>query len=177
MNYGNIKTCDIANGTGVRTTLFVSGCRHHCKGCFQPQTWDFSYGEKFTKETEDRLIRECRPSYIEGLTLLGGEPMEPENQRALMPFLRRFREELPGKTVWCYTGYLWEELTGAERRDENGPRCEVTDEILQLLDILVDGEFVEEQKSLMLKFRGSANQRIINVRQSLQCGTVILWGA
>jgi len=172
MNYGNIKTCDIANGVGVRTTLFVSGCTHHCKNCFQPETWSFDYGQPFTTETEDYLLKELSPGYIAGLTLLGGEPMEPDNQRRLLPFLKRLRSELPGKTVWAYSGYLWEELTG---QTPSRCRCEVTDELLSLLDVLVDGEFVEELHDITLRFRGSSNQRLIHVPLSLKTGTVIPW--
>ncbi len=170
MHYGNIKKCDIANGTGIRTVLFVSGCTHHCKGCFQPQTWDFGYGEEYTAETESEIINSLRPSYVHGLTLLGGEPMEPDNQRALMPLLRRIRKELPEKTIWCYSGYTWEELTGESRA-----RCEVTDEMISLLDVLVDGEFVEEKKNISLQFRGSENQRLIDVPKTLAKGEVVAW--
>ncbi len=186
MNYGAIKTCDIANGIGVRTVLFVSGCTNRCEGCFQPETWDFSYGKPFTRETEDELIRSCRPAYINGLTLLGGDPMEPSNQRALVPFLHRFRRECPGKTVWCFTGFCWEELTGKESRprcetspphcEVSHPRCEVTDEMLSLIDVLVDGRFVLAKKDISLRFRGSSNQRILDVKRSLAEGKPILWG-
>ena len=139
MHYGEIKNCDIANGLGVRVTLFVSGCTNHCENCFQPQTWDFCYGKPFTSETEDELIRLLSPDYINGLTLLGGEPFEPKNQRALLPFLRRVRRELPQKTIWSFTGFTWEELHGPTAY----PRCEVTDELLSLLDVLVDGRYVD----------------------------------
>ena len=172
MFYGNIKKTDIADGTGVRVSLFVSGCRHHCKGCFQPETWDFAYGKPFTTETEEELLEALRPSYIDGLSLLGGEPMEPENQRALLPFLRRVRKELPEKTIWCYSGYTWEELNGTAH-GPHPPRCEETEEILFLLDVLVDGEFVEAEKSLLLKFRGSANQRLLDVPKSLAAGSPV----
>ena len=173
MNYGNIKTRDIADGVGVRVTLFVSGCTHHCKNCFQPQTWDFSFGRPFTADTEDFILRELEPYFVAGLTLLGGEPFEPDNQRALLPFLRRVRETLPGKTIWAYSGYTWEELTGAV---PSRGRCECTDEMLSLLDVLVDGPFIEEEKNITLRFRGSANQRIIDVPQSLRGGAIALWG-
>jgi len=163
MNYGEIKNFDIANGEGVRVSLFVSGCTHHCKGCFNPETWNFEYGKPYTKETEDSIIKMLSFPYTDGLTLLGGEPFEPQNQRVLVGLLRRVREELPDKNVWCYSGYLFEELTGESRA-----RCEVTDEMLSLIDILVDGEFHEEQKDITLVFKGSSNQRIIDVKKSLQ---------
>ena len=170
MNYGAIKYCDIANGIGIRTVLFVSGCTHHCKGCFQPQTWDFSYGQPYTKDTEQQLLDSLAPSYIHGLTLLGGEPMEPDNQRALLALLRRLKAEQPTKTVWCYSGYTYGELTGISRA-----RCEVTDEMLSLIDVLVDGEFVLEKKNISLRFRGSENQRIIDLLRTREEGSVVLW--
>ncbi len=170
MNYGTIKFCDIANGIGIRTVLFVSGCTHHCKGCFQPETWDFDYGQPYTKETEQRILDSLAPSYIHGLTLLGGEPMEPDNQRALLSLLRRLKAEYPTKTVWCYSGYTYEELTGESRA-----RCEVTSEMLLLIDVLVDGEFVLGQKNISLRFRGSENQRIIDLPKTRDQGTVVLW--
>lgn len=170
MNYCNIKYCDIANGEGVRTTLFVSGCTNHCEECFQPETWDFHYGEPFTKEIEDRIIASLRPSYVNGLTLLGGEPFEPSNQRALLPFLHRVRRECPDKSIWCFTGFtLDKELW----KDGSHPRCEATDEMLSLIDVLVDGRFVRALKDISLKFRGSSNQRIIDVKKSLEQGTVV----
>lgn len=172
MRYGSIKKCDIANGVGVRTVLFVSGCTHHCKGCFQPETWDFSYGEPYTEATEKEIIDSLRPSYVNGLTLLGGEPFEPQNQRALVGLLRRVRRELPEKTIWSFSGYTWEELTGKSRA-----RCEVTDEMLSMLDVLVDGEFVEEKRNISLRFRGSENQRLIDVPRSLAAGHIVLWDA
>ena len=171
MHYGEIKNCDIANGLGVRVTLFVSGCTNHCENCFQPQTWAICYGKPFTSETEDELIRLLSPDYINGLTLLGGEPFEPKNQRALLPFLRRVRRELPQKTIWSFTGFTWEEL----HTPGSYPRCEVTDELLSLLDVLVDGRFVEALHDISLRFRGSSNQRIIDVRKTLASGTLPLW--
>ena len=162
MYYGEIKNCDIANGEGVRVTLFVSGCTNHCEHCFQPQTWDFDYGQPFTSETEQQLLDLLAPSYIQGLTLLGGEPFEPRNQRELLPFVRNFKALYPAKTVWCYSGYTWEQLTGKE---PSPARCEVTDELLALLDVLVDGEFVEAEKDLTLQFRGSRNQRILELKR------------
>ena len=172
MHYGNIKTRDIADGVGVRVTLFVSGCRNHCKNCFQPETWAFDYGSPFTAETEDYILRELAPDFVDGLTLLGGEPGEVENQRGLVPFLRRVRRELPNKTIWCYSGFTWEQLTGAE---PSRCRCEVTDEFLSLLDVLVDGPFVEELHDITLLFRGSSNQRLIDVPKTLKNGAVTLW--
>lgn len=172
MNYCNIKPRDIADGVGVRVTLFVSGCRNHCKNCFQPETWDFGYGKPFTAETEDYLLEQLAPDFISGLTLLGGEPFEPENQPGLLPFLKRLRAELPGKTVWAYSGFTWEELTGAIPAR---CRCAVTDEMLSQLDVLVDGRFVEELKDIRLQFRGSSNQRLIDVPATLRTGTVTAW--
>ncbi len=171
MHYGEIKNCDIANGEGVRVTLFVSGCTNRCKNCFQPQTWDFSYGSPFTEKTEAELLRLLEPAYINGLTLLGGEPFEPENQRALLPFLRRVREKLPRKTIWAFTGFTWEQL----HTDGSHPRCEVTDELLALVDILVDGRFEEALYDISLRFRGSSNQRIIHVPRTLASGIITLW--
>ena len=170
MNYGTIKFCDIANGIGIRTVLFVSGCTHHCRGCFQPETWDFGYGQPYTEETERQILASLAPSYIHGLTLLGGEPMEPDNQRALLPLLRRLKTEYPTKTVWCYSGYTYEELTGVSRA-----RCEVTDEMLGYIDVLVDGEFVLEKRNISLRFRGSDNQRLIDLPRTREQGTVVLW--
>jgi anaerobic ribonucleoside-triphosphate reductase activating protein len=170
MYYGNIKNCDIADGLGVRVTLFVSGCTHHCRGCFQPETWDFKFGEPYTRETEDRLLSMLAPGYIDGLTLLGGEPMEPENQRALLPLLRRVRAERPGKNVWCYTGYTLE----TDLLSDSRARCEATDEMLSLIDVLVDGEFIEDRKNISLSFRGSENQRIIDMKKTLETGRAVL---
>ena len=171
MYYGEIKNCDIANGEGVRVTLFVSGCTNHCKNCFQPQTWDFEYGQPFTEETEQYLLELLSPSYINGLTLLGGEPFEPENQRVLVPFLRRVRAAYPEKNIWSFSGFTYEELT----TDGTHPRCEVTDEFLSLLDVLVDGRFVEELKDISLRFRGSRNQRVIDMNKTRETGTITIW--
>ena len=168
MYYGEIKHCDIANGEGVRVTLFVSGCTNRCKNCFQPQTWAFDYGQPFTAETEARLLDLLSPDYINGLTLLGGEPFEPENQRALLPFLRRVRARYPGKTIWSYTGFTYEELL----TPGSHPRCEATDELLSLLDVLVDGRYVEELKDISLRFRGSSNQRLIDLAATRRAGAV-----
>lgn len=196
MYYGNIKYNDIANGIGVRTSLFVSGCRHHCKGCFQPQTWEFDYGELFTTKEEEQIAASLREDYVAGLTVLGGEPMEAENQEALYPFLKRIRQEFPDKSIWIYTGYLWEELTaeaphaeGSVQTEaspaEGNPqkvflehrrycRCKWTLPILRVIDILVDGEFHEAEKDLSIRFRGSRNQRLIDVQESLKSGEVVL---
>ena len=163
MNYGEIKKCDIADGIGVRVSLFVSGCTHCCEGCFNEMTWDFGYGQPFTRETEDTLLEYLSPDYIKGLTLLGGEPMEPENQRVLLPFLRRVREKFPHKTIWCYTGCVLETQLLAESRW----RCECTDEMLSMIDVLVDGEFVLARRNISLAFRGSDNQRIIDLKRTL----------
>ena len=169
MNYGEIKNFDIANGEGVRVSLFVSGCTHHCKNCFNKETWAFDYGKPFTAEVEDKLLSELAPDYINGLSLLGGEPFEPSNQAELLPFLRRVRERFPDKTIWCYTGYLFDK----ELLSESRARCEHTDEMLSLIDVLVDGRFVQELYSITLQFRGSSNQRIIDVQKSLTQGRVV----
>ena len=159
MNYGNIKECDIADGPGVRVSLFVSGCRHHCKGCFNKETWDFDYGMPYTKETGDEIIRLLAPSYIQGITLLGGEPFEPENQKELAGLLKRVRETYPDKDIWCYTGYLYD----VDLPEGGRVHTEVTEEMLSYIDVLVDGEFIEEEKDVTLVFRGSRNQRIIEL--------------
>lgn len=161
MNYANIKKTDIADGEGVRVSLFVSGCRNHCKGCFNQETWDFAFGRPFTEETENELIDALAPSYISGLTVLGGEPFEIENQRSLLPFLRRVRKTYPQKTIWCYTGYVYDTdiLPSSARR-----HCEATDEMLSLINVLVDGPFILEKKNISLQFRGSENQRILKLR-------------
>ena len=171
MHYGEIKKLDVANGAGVRVTLFVSGCTNHCENCFQPQTWDFCYGQEFTKDTEEQIINMLAPSYINGLTLLGGEPFEPENQRALLPFVKLVKETYPNKNIWAFTGFTLEQL----KEKEPHPRCEATDELLILSDILVDGRFEKDKKNLMLKFRGSSNQRIIDLPKSLAANEIILW--
>jgi anaerobic ribonucleoside-triphosphate reductase activating protein len=170
MYYGALKKTDIANGPGVRVSLFVSGCRHHCKECFNPETWSFTYGEEFTDFTASEIVQALQPDYIHGITILGGEPFEPENQRGLIAFYRQLRAKCPGKTVWVYTGYTLEQ----DLLSEGSVRTEVTDEILSLIDVLVDGEFVLEQKNITLKFRGSENQRIINMPESLSQGRTVL---
>ena len=171
MHYGEIKKCDLANGEGVRVSLFVSGCTHHCPGCFNQDTWDFSYGKEYTDETEQEIIEALSPDYINGLSLLGGEPFEPQNQQVLVQLLRKVREQYPQKTIWCYSGYLFDR----ELLSESRARCEYTDEMLSMIDILVDGRFVEKLKDIRLVFRGSSNQRIIDVKKSLNNGEVILW--
>lgn len=169
MYYGEIKNFDIANGEGIRVSLFVSGCTHNCKGCFNPETWDFSYGKPYTAETEQSIIDMLSFEYVDGLSLLGGEPFEPDNQRELVKLLRRIRNELPHKNVWCYTGYTLEsDLLGDSRA-----RCEVTNEMLSMIDVLVDGEFKEELKDISLAFRGSSNQRIIDLKKTLQSGETV----
>lgn len=170
MNYGEIKNYDIANGEGVRVSLFVSGCTHHCKNCFNPETWNFEYGKPFTKETENYIIECLKPDYIDGLSLLGGEPFEPQNQAVLLPLLRRVRAELPDKNIWCYTGYLFDK----ELLSDSRARCEYTDEMLSLIDVLVDGEFEQDLYDISLSFRGSSNQRIIDVKTSLENGEIKL---
>lgn len=171
MHYGEIKKCDIANGEGVRVSLFVSGCTHHCPGCFNQDTWDFGYGRAYTDETEQEILDALSPSYISGLTLLGGEPFEPANQEVLVRLLRKVRIRYPQKTIWCYTGYLFDR----ELRGESRARCAHTDEMLSMLDVLVDGRFVEAKKDIRLVFRGSSNQRIIDVKKSLETGEVVPW--
>ena len=171
MHYGEIKNCDIANGLGVRVTLFVSGCTNHCENCFQPQTWAFDYGKPFTRAIEDEIIESLKPPYVRGLTLLGGEPFEPENQRVLAPFLKRVREECPGKDIWCFTGYT---LDG-ELWKESRARCECTEEMLSQIDVLVDGRYVDALRNLALTFRGSENQRIIDLNQTRAQGKIVLW--
>ena len=171
MNYGQVYYNDVANGIGCRTALFVSGCTHHCKGCFNEMTWDFNYGVPYTKEVEDEIVESLKPEYIAGLTILGGEPMEVVNQKEIRPLIERIKREVPKATIWIYSGYLWEELT-----DPDNKRChsEDTDTILSMTDVLVDGEFMLDKKNLMLRFRGSENQRIIDVKATLEKGEVVL---
>lgn len=166
MNVATIKKNDIANGVGVRVSLFVSGCRHRCKNCFNREAWDFAYGEPYTDEIQQRILDACDHGYVAGLSLLGGEPFEPENQETLIGLLRAFRERFPDKTVWCYSGFTFEELNSATVGDHSK-------DLLSLLDVLVDGKFVEEKKDLSLLFRGSSNQRILDVPRSLECGAPV----
>lgn len=171
MRYGNIKYFDIADGEGVRTTLFVSGCTHCCKGCFQPETWDFDYGEVFDERVENEILESLAKSYVDGLTVLGGEPMEPENQEVLVDFLGKVRTLYPEKTIWMYTGDLFENLVDPSY----ARRTPHTDAILSCLDVLVDGPFVEARRDITARFRGSSNQRIIDVPATLAAGSVIEW--
>ena len=168
MNYADIRPIDVANGPGVRVSVFVSGCTHHCKECFNPETWDFGYGQPFGEEQIREILADLSKPYIHGLSILGGEPFEPQNQGAVLELVRRAREEFPEKDIWCYSGYLFENLAagqvGAHSRT-----------LLGLLDVLVDGPFVLEQKELSLRFRGSANQRLIDVPASLEAGQVLIW--
>lgn len=168
MNYATIKNCDIANGPGVRVSLFVSGCTHHCPGCFNEVAWDFDYGEPFTGETIETILTMLRPAYIRGLTLLGGEPFEPQNQGAVVELLRRIKKEMPEKSIWAFSGYLFD-------RDILSGRLGDTSEYLSYLDVLVDGPFIEAKKNLSLRFRGSENQRLIDVPASLAAGKIVLW--
>ena len=170
MNFATIKKRDIADGPGVRVSLFVSGCTHRCEGCFNEIAWDFDYGAPFTEAVQQELLEALAPDYIQGLTLLGGEPFEPENQRALLPFLKRVREAFPQKNIWCYSGYTLDQLQGESRA-----RCEVTDEMLSLLDVLVDGRFVLAKKNIRLRFRGSENQRLIDMNKTRETGEIVLW--
>ena len=171
MNYSIIKDCDIANGPGVRVSLFVSGCTHHCEGCFNQETWDFQYGQPFTEQIIDRILDALAPGYIAGLSLLGGEPLEYENWRALLPLLRLVKERFPGKNVWCYTGYLFDEDI-VEKFCSQWPEMA---EFLKYIDVIVDGEFILARKNISLPFRGSENQRIIRVKESLVTGEIVLW--
>ena len=171
MNYALIKNCDIANGPGVRVSLFVSGCTHHCKGCFNQIAWDFDYGQPFTQDTVDEILDMLSPNYIKGLTLLGGEPFEPQNQGALVDLLNQVKGKYPEKSIWVFTGYLFD-------KDILGGRIgqpDIIHEYLRNVDVLVDGPFIEEKKDLMLRFRGSSNQRLIDVQASLRENQVVLW--
>ena len=170
MNVGEIKTFDVANGTGIRVTVFVSGCTNHCEGCFQPQTWDFGYGEPYTEKTEDFILSELKKPQYKGLTLLGGEPFEPENQKELVKLVRRVKEEFTNRDIWAFTGFIYD-------RDLVPGGCrytDVTDEMLDCIDILVDGPFIEKKRNLCLKFRGSENQRIIDLKETRKTGKIVL---
>lgn len=171
MHYGNIKLNDIANGEGIRVSLFVSGCTNHCKECFNPETWNFEYGKPFTEETEQFILDNLKSDFVNGLTLLGGEPFEPKNQAVLLPFVKKVRETYPNKNIWAYSGFRFEDellKPGAY------PHCEHTLELLKNIDILVDGRFDRDLKKITLNFRGSSNQRIIDVQQSLKQNQVVL---
>ena len=170
MNYANIKYNDIANGEGIRTSLFVSGCTHHCKGCFNQEAWDFNYGNVFNEETQNQILKSLEPNWINGLTLLGGEPMEPANQKGLLEFVKKVKTLYPNKTIWCFSGYLFDK----ELLNESRARCQWTDEFLSFIDVLVDGKFMLEEKDISLRFRGSRNQRIIDVQKSLQENKIVL---
>lgn len=170
MHYATIKNCDIANGPGVRVSLFVSGCTHHCKGCFNEVAWDFDYGEPFTQDTVNTILDMLKPDYVRGLTVLGGEPFEPQNQGAVLELLRAIKAKYPEKSIWAFSGYLFERITSGTLGD-----WEITREYLSYLDVLVDGPFVEEKKNLNLRFRGSENQRLIDVPASLRENKVVLW--
>lgn len=171
MNYATIKNCDIANGPGVRVSLFVSGCTHHCKGCFNQIAWDFDYGMPFTQQTIDEILKMLQPAYIKGITLLGGEPFEPQNQPALVDLLRQIKATYPDKSIWAYSGYLFDrDILPGHLGDPA-----ITRELVSYLDVLVDGPFILEQKNLSLRFRGSSNQRIIHIPLSLERGEVVLW--
>ncbi len=172
MYYGELKKCDIANGAGVRVTLFVSGCTNHCKDCFQPQTWDFCYGKPYTAETESEICAELEKSFVCGLTVLGGEPFEPRNQRELVKLLKLVKDRYPEKSIWVFTGFT---LDGELLQDGSYPHCEVTDEMLSYIDILVDGRFVAELKDISLQFRGSRNQRVIDLNKTRETGTITIW--
>ena len=173
MNYAKIKKCDVANGPGVRVSLFVSGCNHHCKNCFNREAWDFNYGNNFTEKEENQIIEDLKPDYITGLSLLGGEPFERQNQEGLAPLVKKVKQEYPDKKIWCYTGFTFDkqilgEMVGQENR-------ETTKQMLENIDYIVDGRFVEELKNPSLKFKGSSNQRIIDVKKSLEQNEVVLW--
>lgn len=171
MNYAGIKYTDIANGLGCRTVLFVSGCRNHCKDCFQPHTWDFNYGEPFDEQVQQEILDSLAPIYVQGLTLLGGEPFEPENQMELVKFVRKVKEQYPKKDIWAFTGYVYDvDLIEGGRK-----YCEVTYELLSMIDVLVDGPFIAEQKDLTLKFRGSRNQRVLNMKETREKGEIVLY--
>ena len=171
MNYADIKKIDVANGEGVRVSLFVSGCNHHCKGCFNQCAWDFNYGKEFDQHVQDVLIEESNSPFIQGFTFLGGEPMEVANQKALRPFIERIRKELPDKDIWIYSGYTYEELT-----DPNNERCygKDTDAILAMTDVLVDGRFDWQKKDITLRFKGSSNQRVIDIPATRESGNIVL---
>lgn len=170
MNYAEIKYNDISNGPGVRTSLFVSGCTHHCPGCFNEIAWDFNYGKEFTQDTINTILKSLEPDYIAGLTLLGGEPFEYSNQQGLLPLLKQARQHFPNKDIWCFTGYLFDK----DILEKMCPKWEITGELLSYIDVLVDGRFMESLKNLNLKFKGSENQRTILVPESLKSNKIVL---
>ncbi len=173
MNYAKIKNCDVANGPGVRVSLFVSGCNHHCKNCFNREAWDFNYGDEFTSKQEEEIIEDLKPDYITGLSLLGGEPFEQANQEGLAPLVKKVKETYPNKKIWCYTGFTFDkQILGQMIQEEHR---ETTKEMLENIDYIVDGRFVEELKDPKLRFRGSSNQRIIDVKKSLEQNDIVIW--
>ncbi len=171
MNYADIKQYDVANGLGIRVSLFVSGCTHHCKNCFNKETWDFHFGNPFTEAEIEKILEYLKPSYVSGLSLLGGEPFEPENQPGLLPLVKKVKETYPEKNIWCYTGYLFDEDICGKMMDE----VPETKELLAYIDVLIDGPFIEERKNLKIRFRGSDNQRIIDVKKTMEAGEIVLW--
>lgn len=173
MNYATIKWCDIANGEGVRISLFVSGCTHYCKNCFNQVAWDFNYGQPFDEEIENKILKELSSDYIAGLSILGGEPFEPQNQSALLPFIQQVKARYPNKPIWCYTGYTLNEISGELIETSKNTSC--TKKLISLIDVLIDGAFVEELKDIRLKFRGSSNQRVIDVQKTLSQKQCILY--
>ena len=173
MNYATIKWTDIANGEGVRISLFVSGCTHRCRNCFNEVAWDFTYGDLFDETVENKIIQELASSYIAGVSLLGGEPLEPQNQKALLPFIKKIKNAYPDKTIWCYTGFVFDEKSGLLK--ETQKNTEWTKELISMFDVLVDGAYIEELKDIRLKFRGSSNQRVIDVKKTLAKGECVLY--
>lgn len=171
MNYATIKNCDVANGPGVRVSLFVSGCTHHCKDCFNEVAWDFDYGQPFDQSVIDHILELLNPDYIKGITYLGGEPLDPRNQPGLLELSRQIKAKYPEKSIWCFSGYVWETQITAKKL---GP-WEITEELLSYCDVLVDGPFIAAKKNLSLRFRGSENQRLIDVPKTMESGSVVLW--
>ena len=171
MNYADIKQYDVANGLGIRVSLFVSGCTHHCKNCFNKETWDFHFGNPFTEAEIEKILEYLKPSYVSGLSLLGGEPFEPENQSGLLPLVKKVKEVYPDKNIWCYTGYLFDEDICGKMLDQ----VPETRELLSYIDVLIDGPFIEERKNLKIRFRGSDNQRIIDVKKTMEAREIVLW--
>ena len=171
MNYADIKIADVANGKGVRVSLFVSGCNHHCKGCFNAQAWDFNYGKEFTEKEIDRILDDLDHPYVSGLSLLGGEPLEYSNQKGLLPLVKKVKEKFPDKNIWCYTGFDFEkDVIGNMSKNNNTTR-----DLLIYIDVIVDGRYIEEKKDISLRFRGSSNQRIIDMKKTAETGEIVLW--